>query len=403
MEEEKNNVVSLIRRDNHESEELSFEYNSSTGEIRVYLDGQEIDMGELIRTYEDIEPIKDIINKVKENEGKNDDKDLEDSEEDIIEKYSGAVGIDEEEIEEIDELDLDQELKEKENDQEPEMDANEANTLTKKEETNLEQRIKGVSLRNALGLSEEYVKIAIVSSSQVNKYTNPEKRHGNIDSFVAIKANGEAIVLGEDIIKQDRQEGINSTAVDLTANVNGEVDYEKNRSSYQFVKSPNLYLKVGYDENLGREIKVEDRSRGRGADGMVYELETNATWRADDDQRRMQRDREGIYAADDAMDQQNKHEENSCKNDRVENIDQYKGNDLHEHIIKADDLIPGTDTTWRQFANMCGYRGEDALEKAQKELENYKKDYPDVDNEQAIEEIQEEIENEMPGPNRDRR
>lgn len=400
MEEEKNNIVSLIRRDNHESEELFFEYNSSTGEIRVYLDGQEIDMGELMRTYEDIQPIKDIINKIKENEGKN-DKDLEETEE-ILERYAGVIGKDKEKIDEIDELDLDQELKEKEDNQEPEIDTNEANRLTKKEETNLDQRIKGVSLRNALGLSEDYVKIAIVSSSQVNKYTNPEKRHSNIDSFVAIKANGEATVLGEDIIKQDRQEGTNSTAVDLTANVNGEVDYEQNRSSYKIVNSPNLYLKVGYDENLGREIKVEDRSRGRGADGIAYELETNATWRADDDQRRMQRDREGVYAANDAMDAQARHEEIGCENDRVENIDQYEGNDLHEHIIEADDLIPGTDTTWREFANMCGYRGEDALEKAQKRFMEYKDKHPNIENNNTIiDNIEEEVEGEMPGPNKD--
>lgn len=405
-------TIELQRRDGEEADSFElytvevYDYDSDKIETKIYLDGQEVDMGELMRTYENIEPIKDVVGKAKENQEKDSDKEnqynLNEMEEEKVREYAGVVGKDKEDIEEIDELELDQELKEKENENEEEkITKNAANSLTKREETSLEQKIKGTTLRNVLGLSGEYEKIAIVSSSQVNKYTNPEKRHNNIDSFVAIKANGEAIVLGEDIIKQDRQEGINSTSVDLTANVNGEVDYEQNRSSYEIVKSPGLYIKVGYDENHGREIKIEDRAKGYGDRGIAYELETSNTWRADDDVRRMQRDKEGIYAADKAIESQKEHEEVGCENDRVKNIDEYDDNNTHEHIeIEEDEMIPNTNTTWREFANMCGYRGENAIEKAQEELEKYKEDYPDVSNEEAIEEIKEEIENEMPGPNR---
>ena len=54
----------------------------------------------------------------------------------------------EQEIEEVDELDLKQRLKEKE---EEELDVENTSNLTRKEETRLEQRIKGTTLRNALG------------------------------------------------------------------------------------------------------------------------------------------------------------------------------------------------------------------------------------------------------------
>ena len=32
--------------------------------------------------------------------------------------------------------------------------------------------------------------------------------------------------------------------------------------------------------------------------------------------------------------------------------------------VELDDYIPNTDITWDRFASMCGYRGEDRLEKS---------------------------------------
>lgn len=373
-------IVELQRRDGEEADKFElytvevYDYDTDKIETKIYLDGQEVDMGELMRTYENIEPIKDVISKAKENQEKDLDKEneysLNELEEEKVREYASVAGKEDEKIEEVDELELDQELKEKENEEEDEkITKNAANSLTKKEETSLDQQIKGRTLRNILGLSGEYEKIAIVSSSQVNKYTNPEKTHNNIDSFVATKANGEAIVLGEDIIKQDRQEGINSTSVDLTANVNGEVDYEQNRSSYEIVKYPGLYIKVGYDENYGREIKVEDRSKAKGTEGIVYELETSNTWRADDDVRRMQRDKEGIYAADKAIESQKKHEEVGCENDKVENIDQYDDNNTHEHLeITKDSIVPGKDMTFEEWAEELGENTDKIIKRFEREL-----------------------------------
>ena len=70
--------------------------------------------------------------------------------------------------------------------------------------------------------------------------------------------------------------------------------------------------------------------------------------------------------------------------------------------ICDEDKIPGTDTTWRKFANMCGYRGEGALEKAQKRFMEYKDKHPNIENNNTIiDNIEEEVEGEMPGPNKD--
>ena len=415
-EEDKNEVVQnvkyygtieLTRRDDGEKESFElytveiYDYKTDELETKIYLDGQEVDIGEIMRTYEDINPIKDVINKAKEQEEKGKEsqtKDLNKMEQEKLLEYAEKTGKEKEDIEEIDELELDQELG-KDDEEEETIDKNTANSLSRKEEVNLNQQIKGKTLRNALGLEGDYVKIAIVSSSQVNQYTNPEKIHGNIDSFVAIKANGETVVLSDDIIRADRQEGTNSTEQDLTANVDGRVDYENNRSSYQIVNSPNLYLKVGYDENHGREVKVEDRSRGKGAEGIAYELETSNTWRADDDERRMQREKNGIHGADEAIEEQKKHEDVGCENDRVENIDDYSDNDEHRHeeyVITPATEVPGKDVTFDEWAEELGENTKKLIERFEREIEKHPKDKP----ENLVKDIDEDYERFIPQEHR---
>ena len=394
-EEDKNEVVQnvkyygtieLTRRDDGEKESFElytveiYDYEKDEIQTKIYLDGQEVDMGEIMRTYEDINPIKDLINKAKEQEEKGEEaqtKDLNKMEQEKLLEYAEKTGKEKEDIEEIDELELDQKLGK---DDEETIDKNTANSLSRKEEVNINQQIKGRTLRNVLGLEGDYVKIAIVSSSQVNQYTDPEKPHGNRYSFVAIRANGEAVVLGDDIIRADRQEGTNSTEQDLTANVDGRVDYENNVSSYQIVNSPNLYLKVGNDENHGREVKIEDRSRGKGSDGIAYELETSNTWRADDDERRMQREKNGIYGADKAIEEQKEHEELGCENDRVENIDDYSDNDEHRHkeyVITPATEVPGKDITFAEWAEELGENPQKLIERFKRETARNPKDKPE--------------------------
>ena len=84
-EEDKNEVVQnvkyygtieLTRRDDGEKESFElytveiYDYEKDEIQTKIYLDGQEVDMGEIMRTYEDINPIKDLINKAKEQEEK---------------------------------------------------------------------------------------------------------------------------------------------------------------------------------------------------------------------------------------------------------------------------------------------------------------------------------------------
>lgn len=70
-------------------------------------------------------------------------------------------------------------------------------------------------------------------------------------------------------------------------------------------------------------------------------------------------------------------------------VDEIENGGKHLDDNKENEYIPGTNKTWRQFANECGYRGEDSIEHAQeifeKERENSKNE--DKSNDELIEDI----------------
>lgn len=349
-----------------------------------YLNDEEVDISELMIEYESPEPIKDVVDKTRENDqrpSKQKDKQYE--------------------KQDLEELEKETNEKEEKNEKEPTFRTDTSGA------TSLDQMIDGVTLRNLLNLDGEYEYIKPVNATQLNKFG---AQISSQQGIVAIKNNGECKILSEDVIRADRQEGNNSFDKDLNIGNDGNVEYKSNTTSYQIVNRPNYYISVSYDsgENeigtTNKEIKISKRSGREGEEEVEFELQKKgaAEYEESDARKLRQENEDGIGKSDEIIKKQEKHEKNGCENDRVENIDNYENNNIHEHI-NENDLIPGTDTTWKEFANMCGYRGKDGIEKAQKEFMNYKEDYPDTDNKEIIEEIQEEIENEMPGPNRNRR
>ena len=123
-------------------------------------------------------------------------------------------GIKKEELEEIDEIDIDKEIEEKDKDKKDKIGDNkekedknkklttdETRKLDIREETSANKSIKGQTLRDKLGLEEEGItdveKIARVSTSSIEG----EKISNQLDTFVAIKTNEEAVVLRRKHIK----------------------------------------------------------------------------------------------------------------------------------------------------------------------------------------------------------
>ena len=112
-------------------------------------------------------------------------------------------GVKKEELEKIDEIDIDKELEEKDKtkeneEEEKELTSDETRKLDIREETSANKNLKGQTLRNKLGLEKEGItnvsKIARVSTSSLERVEG-EKISNQMDTFVAIKSNGEAVIL----------------------------------------------------------------------------------------------------------------------------------------------------------------------------------------------------------------
>lgn len=359
--------------------------------------------------FDEILPGKDFMDKdesfLKEiSEMDKDGKSLSEIQEQVekIEKVAKALGIDPEQIENIDELDLDQLLEEKEREEDSEVDEltkEEVLKLDIKETTNLSENIKGTTLGNKLGVSNMELpdgtkltdgeKLARVSTSSLDKYT--QTNTSMQDSFVIIRSNGEAVPVGEDILKPDSRSGVNSTREDLTINNDGSVRREVNTSSYVIVNGNGReFIKVGNDEQFGKEIKYSQWSDEKG-EYVDTELKTSRDIMINDDTRQYLKDRnEGVREATDTIERAEHHEEQGEKETDVTLVDNDPDNDSHYHVDE-NDYIPNTNTTWREFANICGYRGADSIERAQEKFEKAVSENSELNNKEIIEEVEEEM------------
>lgn len=262
--------------------------------------------------------------------------DLNEIEQERLAEIAKALGIEKEDIKRVDEINLETKEKENEKDkdeEEKEISEEQIDGLNIKEEVSADISLKGESLGKKLGLDQKGItnveKIARVSASSLNKITG--ETNNNIDAFVAIKTDGTAVPLGEDILKPDTRSGTDPRGKDTTINNDGSVDKEAITTSYLIVNGNGQeYLQCGYDENFGKEIKYTLRSNQDGRD-VAIELETQATYFQDSDVREFLNDRhEGIYEPDEILERDEEHGE--CEEKDVTNIDDDLSNDTHTHF-----------------------------------------------------------------------
>ena len=355
------------------------ESDSHESIIKIYKDGQEMDQLELMRTYGDIgESIKDILQPIKEKT------------EDINPKTEENKTVND-----LKETEKEKKLEEKQKTDTKEKEEEEEHKLTADTmgATNLNQQVDRVSLRNILGIEPDDEYIKPISREEAHRkygeYPNTK------DAFEIIKKNGESRIADQNILVQDRQEGNNSSDRDLNVNVNGKLDYHSNTSSFEIVNKPGYYLSVGYDEGTSlREIKIARRSRFNGDNEVenVLTKKGDSKYENSDKRNAMRTNPEGIEETDNTLAREEEHKQLGCENDEIKNIDDHPENDTHKHLIHPDDKIEGTNTTWREFSNACGFRDSDAIEKAYETLKKYQEDrkYQDLENSELIKAIEED-------------
>lgn len=308
------------------------------------------------------------------------------------ERQVGSAGIKEEEQEENESI----ERKRKER---PTISAKESENIKSLETTNLNQIIKGKSLGKMLGLENEGIvdgeELVVMDRSQVS--SDKLKNNTSRDVIGVKRANGEIVILGDDILKKDTK-GIDIDEKNVTINNDGNVNRESITSRYQIVNGgKNQYISIGRDELSSREIKYSEWSNERG-EYLDYELETSRTYYRDSEVNRFTKNgHQGALQTTKTLEKEEIHEEHECTDNNIKGIDDNDINDSHEHLeISLEDRIPNTDKTWGQLANACGYRGEGALEKVQKLFQNAYHENPDKSNQEIIDEIVMEIEEQVP-------
>lgn len=353
--------VELIKKET--AEKVSFdlhviEVGEKEGEVelRYYLNGEEVDFAELLREYDSPKPIKDLIDATDRN------KELPEEEQD---ERLQVYELNELEKEEKDKAEKD---KDKGNDKSTGK-AKDLKISNAKGEVDLDQQVNGETLRKILGLGEEFDSIAPVRAETVGLSGSAEY------CYVAIRNDKTVIVLGEDILQEDRQEGVNPYDKDLKVNSNGDVSKESSIAGFKVANRPNFFLSVGFDENSStRESVITDVSSREGRVGEVgQELEKDGDGWQDSNARDELREENGIGGADNIKEKQEQHEQLNCKNDRIENIDDNENNNLHEHIINGNTEVPGKNgITFEQWAEGLNAGTEEIIARFKKEMERNK-------------------------------
>lgn len=299
-----------------------------------------------------------------------------------------ALGLDIKDICEIDEIDANRELsdkKEKEKDYK-QISNQGTKRLNIKEETSANTNLKGETLAKKLGLAEKginnVVKIARVSTTSLNNETGI--RNPNKDAFVAIKSDGTAVPLGEDILKTDTRRGNNPREENLSIDIDGKVSQKQNTTSYLIVNGNGQeYLQCGFDETSGKEIKYALRSNATGED-VTIELETQRTYEDTSKVREFLKDKnKGTYEPDEI--QQSNKEHGECKEKDITIIN----NDSHELHVNETYIGEQAKNIMAEDSDIENiFTLKEVKERLEKKIEKYK-------GEKTMEQIVEETKKEL--------
>ena len=372
----------LKRKDNGEFESFAIYIDNENRVYTFYPDGQEIDMGQLQRDYKDLNPIRDIVNKTKEMDEKEEELEPED-------RTNSTDKLDQTEEKEEDDKEEDKNIINK-TDKNKQQEENNRSIGEVHGQISLDMMFQGETLRKILGLSEKDVTIAPVSRSRLIEL-DPEGNYNNKEGFVVIDSKGKQRPLKDDILEPDLQEGNNSFDKDLNIDEKGNVEIESNLASYKVKNRPNVYLSISFDEGTGvRESKISYRSGREGDDEVEFSLlkqeqdDNSDRNKYSDEQRRIN---DGRGKSEEINARQKEHEKNDCENDRVEDIDDYANNDTHAHI---------TDEQLEKLAEETGENEDKLRERFEREAEKN----PDYNPEQIINIIEKDYER---LPNRENR
>ncbi len=265
-----------------------------------------------------------------------------------LEEMAKTLGIDENEIEQMAELDLNQEInieeKQRTKDDETEISKDKTKEVvnaTAKQEMDIDTKVNDLKdLGQKLNLENEsdsrFEKIVVVESSYLEN-SKKETRY----AFVAVRRDGTSKVITDEL-EPDPDFGSDDRKETLQQRASGDV--RKNNSDlsrYRLKNNDDITLSVsnghyGEVEVFYSEGKSHSGYNGDDGNSLVEtQLETTNVWRTDKEIRDTQGQYKGIHNADEKLKEANKHFEEH-KEDKV-NLKDADGKDdtvSHNHISK---------------------------------------------------------------------
>lgn len=369
--------IELTRRDNGEKDSFElykveiYDYNTDKIKTKIYLDGHEVDLLELMQEYE--EDITDTLsNKLNEKKQEDLNKDKEISDEGKEEK---------EKIYNLNELEEEKSKEEQENVKEDEEEKeNSKNDLTGKKPTHVLQTVdvnstyidNWTTVSRGFNLPPEVKQIAIASPIQKDDYIiSSSMTMYMLDSKGNIIENihGKTI---KDYFELDDATGNNPMYDDNTKyELEGYAEKNKGQTMMRFKskESSSLYLSIEQKEMGGyHEVYAGGRTLD-GNDPVEIQLET----RNEEIQTSLELQEEfgitykGKYEKDDKDKEADLAEKDECKPEKIslKNADGDKST-----VALRCKHIPGTDMTWGELSEDTGEGIEILQERFGRELIN---------------------------------
>ena len=356
-----NKKVELINKQTNQKEEFDLcvvvveDPDTKETSRMCYLNGEEVDFSELMLKYESPEPIKDVINKTKENEEEPENK------QDKELKSDGLEQLEQEKLKEKDD-------KKKEN-----------SKSTREKPKYIIQTVdvdkayvdKIHTLRTKLRLPSEVKELAFA-------YPNTEDDKKLSDDLTVIMLDNKGRRIEEtsggkkitDVLAVDDATGDNPMYDDNTKlELGGYAEKNKNLTMKRFKAK-------GINDNNYAEVYSGGRTHD-GNDPVEVQLETdNVGIQTDLEMQEIIDGRRGIHNRDNIDLEADMHENHGDDTDKIkkENAD----GDRSTHEVCELDIVPGTDKTWEQWADELGDSKKNLQERFAREINKNPKKPEDI-------------------------
>ncbi len=359
-----NKKVELINKQTNEKEEFDLcvvvveDPDTKETSRMCYLNGEEVDFSELMLKYESPEPIKDVVNRTKENEEKPENK------QDKELKSEGLEQLEQEKL--------------KEKDSKKKSDKEDVREKPKYiiQTVDLDQAYvdKLHTLRTKLRLPSEVKELAFA-------YPNTEDDKKLSDDLTVIMLDSKGRRIDEtssgkkitDVLTVDDSTGDNPMYDDNTKlELGGYAEKNKNMTMKRFkakgINDNNFYLSVEQKE-IGSYAEIYCGGRTHdGNDPVELQLETdNVEIQTDLEMQEIIDGRRGIHNRDNIDLEADMHENHGDDTDKIEK--ENADGDLNTHEICNLDIVPGTDKTWEQWADELGDSKENLQKRFEREVD----------------------------------